>query len=65
MKTLMDESMSTQPDIYFEAGDHETLIHMRTEQFMRDGYWAEFRGRSSAESAWGGGLSGRAFPLLG
>lgn len=35
MKTLMDESMSTQPDIYFEAGDHETLIHMRTEQFMR------------------------------
>jgi Ala-tRNA(Pro) deacylase len=35
MKTLMDESLSTQPDIYFEAGDHETLIHMRTEEFMR------------------------------
>lgn len=35
MKTLMDDSLSTQPDIYFEAGDHETLIHMRTEQFMR------------------------------
>ncbi|WP_433684836.1 aminoacyl-tRNA deacylase [Nocardia sp. CA-119907] len=35
MTTLMDESLSAQPDIYFEAGDHETLIHMRTEQFMR------------------------------
>ncbi|MEV0297925.1 YbaK/EbsC family protein [Nocardia sp. NPDC050710] len=35
MKTLVDERLSTQPDIYFEAGDHETLIHMRTEQFMR------------------------------
>lgn len=35
MTTLMDESLSAQPDIYFEAGDHETLIHMRTEQFLR------------------------------
>ncbi|MGW4119002.1 aminoacyl-tRNA deacylase [Nocardia sp. NPDC004711] len=35
MTTLMDESLTTQPDIYFEAGDHETLVHLQTDQFMR------------------------------
>lgn len=34
MQTYLDESLTTQPDIYFEAGDHEDLIHMRTEQFL-------------------------------
>lgn len=34
MKTYLDESLTMQPDIYFEAGDHEDLIHMRTEQFL-------------------------------
>ncbi|GAB3630323.1 prolyl-tRNA synthetase [Pandoraea terrae] len=35
MMTLMDESLASLPDIYFEAGDHEALIHMQTDQFMR------------------------------
>ena len=34
MPTYLDESLTQQPDIYFEAGDHEALIHMRTEQFL-------------------------------
>jgi Ala-tRNA(Pro) deacylase len=34
MPTYLDESLAQQPDIYFEAGDHEALIHMRTEQFL-------------------------------
>lgn len=33
MKTYLDESLMLQPEIYFEAGDHEDLIHMRTDQF--------------------------------
>ncbi|MFJ9369953.1 aminoacyl-tRNA deacylase [Nocardia sp. NPDC101769] len=35
MTTLMDESLATAPDIYFEAGDHETLVHLQTDEFMR------------------------------
>jgi len=35
MPTYLDESLTRQPDIYFEAGDHEELIHMRVEQFLR------------------------------
>jgi len=34
MTTYLDESLTQQPDVYFEAGDHEKLIHMRTEQFL-------------------------------
>jgi Ala-tRNA(Pro) deacylase len=34
LATYLDESLASQPDIYFEAGDHEALIHMRTEQFL-------------------------------
>lgn len=34
MKTYLDESLTRQPDVYFEAGDHEALIHMRMEQFL-------------------------------
>ncbi|RJG08085.1 deacylase [Noviherbaspirillum cavernae] len=34
MQTYLDESLALQPDVYFEAGDHEELIHMRTEQFL-------------------------------
>jgi len=32
--TYLDESLARQPDVYFEAGDHEAVIHMRTEQFL-------------------------------
>lgn len=34
MQTYLDESLAKQPDIYFEAGDHEELIHMRVDQFL-------------------------------
>ncbi|SAK45095.1 aminoacyl-tRNA deacylase [Caballeronia ptereochthonis] len=34
MQTYLDESLAQQPDIYFEAGDHEQLIHMGTDQFL-------------------------------
>jgi Ala-tRNA(Pro) deacylase len=33
LETVVDESLMAQPDVYFEAGDHEHLIHMRTEDF--------------------------------
>jgi len=31
---LRRESLVQQPDIYFEAGDHEGLVHMRMEDFV-------------------------------
>jgi Ala-tRNA(Pro) deacylase len=34
MYTYLDESLVSQPDVYFEAGDHEELIHMGTDQFL-------------------------------
>lgn len=34
MPTYLDESLAHEPDVYFEAGDHEALIHMRSEQFL-------------------------------
>ncbi len=34
MKTYLDESLAQQPEVYFEAGDHEELIHMDSEQFL-------------------------------
>lgn len=34
MRTYLDESLVLQPDVYFEAGDHEELIHMRMEDFL-------------------------------
>ncbi|MFK4440606.1 Ala-tRNA(Pro) deacylase [Caballeronia udeis] len=34
MQTYLDESLASQPDVYFEAGDHEELIHMGTDQFL-------------------------------
>ncbi len=33
LETIIDDSLSDQPDIYFEAGDHEELIHVSGEQF--------------------------------
>jgi Ala-tRNA(Pro) deacylase len=32
---IVDDSIRTQPDIYIEAGDHETLLHMGHAQFAR------------------------------
>jgi Ala-tRNA(Pro) deacylase len=31
--TIIDDSLAAQPEIYFEAGDHERLIHMKRDQF--------------------------------
>ncbi len=28
MPTLVDDSLTEQPDVYFEAGDHEGLVHL-------------------------------------
>jgi Ala-tRNA(Pro) deacylase len=34
MTTVIDDSLADQPEIYFEAGDHEQLIRMNREAFM-------------------------------
>jgi Ala-tRNA(Pro) deacylase len=33
METLVDDAIAEQPEIYFEAGDHEQLIHVSAEVF--------------------------------
>ncbi len=33
IETVLDDSLCEQPDIYFEAGDHQDLIHVSGEQF--------------------------------
>ncbi len=33
IKTVVDDSLRDQPDIYFEAGDHEALIHLTQHEF--------------------------------
>lgn len=33
--TIIDDSLDQQPDLYFEAGDHKSLVHMRREQFSQ------------------------------
>jgi Ala-tRNA(Pro) deacylase len=35
IKTLVDDSLIEQPDVYFEAGDHEALIHVTIDQFNK------------------------------
>ena len=32
---IVDDSIEAQPEIYMEAGDHETLLHLTHEQFAR------------------------------
>jgi Ala-tRNA(Pro) deacylase len=34
MTTVIDDSLADQPEIFFEAGDHEHLIRMNREAFM-------------------------------
>lgn len=34
MRTVVDDSLADQPEIYFEAGDHEKLIQMSCDDFM-------------------------------
>lgn len=35
METIVDDSLVGQPEVYFEAGDHEELIRVDGEQFLR------------------------------
>jgi len=35
LDAIVDESMEEQPEVYMEAGDHETLVHMNHIQFAR------------------------------
>ncbi len=33
LKVMVDESLDTMPEIYFEGGDHESLVHMTGQAF--------------------------------
>ena len=35
LDVIIDESLKSQPEVYFEAGDHATLVHMRQDQFSK------------------------------
>jgi Ala-tRNA(Pro) deacylase len=35
LNIIVDESIEAQPEIYMEAGDHETLLHLSHAQFAR------------------------------
>lgn len=48
LKTVIDERLTAHQEVYFEAGSHEDLIHMQTDQFlslMGDAYRARFARR--------------------
>ena len=47
LETVVSESLMEQPDIYFEAGDHEELVHIDTMQFKSLLYGARFETFSS------------------
>ena len=34
IETLIDKSLTEQPDIYFEAGDHQGILHVSTNRFL-------------------------------
>ena len=46
VETLLDETLNSLDDVYFEAGDHEQLVHIRGEDFqdllrgVRRGYYS-------------------------
>lgn len=46
LKVMLDESLTAQPDVYFEGGDHRKLIHVSAEDFEKVMEGAE-RGRFS------------------
>jgi Ala-tRNA(Pro) deacylase len=35
VETFVDDNLIAQPELYFEAGDHEHLVRMKTADFMR------------------------------
>jgi Ala-tRNA(Pro) deacylase len=45
METVVDHSVEAAPEVYFEGGDHQVLVHMHGEQFadlMRDAGHSRF-----------------------
>jgi Ala-tRNA(Pro) deacylase len=34
LRNIVDDSLEAQPEVYFEAGDHEHLVHMTGAQFL-------------------------------
>ncbi len=55
LETIWDESLEAGPDIYFEAGDHETLVRMRTSDFIHmigDRQRTHFADRSLMAASW-------------
>jgi Ala-tRNA(Pro) deacylase len=34
VETIVDDSLMEQPDLYFEAGDHEHLVHLATRELF-------------------------------
>jgi len=48
METVVDDALESASEVYFEAGDHKALVHMRGEQFadlMRDAGHSRFAER--------------------
>jgi len=35
LDVIVDDSIEMQPDVYMEAGDHQTLLHLRRTEFAR------------------------------
>ena len=35
LEVVVDDSIEAQPDLYFEAGDHTSLIHIKADQFQK------------------------------
>ena len=35
LETLVDEELDKQPEVYFESGDHRTLVHVTGDGFQR------------------------------
>jgi len=35
LKVVVDDSLEKEPEVYFEGGDHASLVHMRGEAFRR------------------------------
>jgi Ala-tRNA(Pro) deacylase len=35
LNVIIDESLEAQPEIYFEAGDHATLVHVSRDEFAK------------------------------
>jgi Ala-tRNA(Pro) deacylase len=50
LEVIVDESIDRQPDLYFEGGDHQTLVHLSQSEFARLNPQAR-HGRFSTQAA--------------